>query len=485
MKRLVFLTIAIALACGSVSAQNKVDGVSVDSLRMVRNGEYLTVDMAFDLSRLNVDGNRAVLLTPRLVNGKDSLNLPAVGIYGRRRYYTYVRNGESMLSGGDEQSFRASRTPKRLPYRTNVNYAAWMDGAKLILDRGEYGCCNTLLAEQRTQLDEFHAPKVVELIYEPHFVYARPVAEKVKSRSLSGRAYIDFPVNRTEIHPDYRNNSAELAKIVATIDSVRNDGDVTITSLSIKGYASPEGPYANNRRLAEGRTMALKEYVQRQYAFSHTFIATSFEPEDWAGLREYVAASNLPHKAEIIALIDGDREPDNKEWKLKSTYVDEYKYLFAECYPALRHSDYRVEYVVRGFSDVEEIKRVMHSRPQKLSLQEFYLVAQTLEPGSAEFNEVFDIAARMFPDDATANLNAANSAMSEGDMRSARYYLGKAGESAEADYARGVYAAMTKNYASAQAAFRRASDGGVGEATAALEVIDKLLEQSVNAKTLY
>jgi hypothetical protein len=37
-----------------------------------------------------------------------------------------------------------------------------------------------------------------------------------------------------------------------------------------------------------------------------------------------------------------------------------------------------------------------------------YLVAQTYEPGSPEFNEVFDIAVRLFPDDETANLNAAS-----------------------------------------------------------------------------
>ena len=58
-----------------------------------------------------------------------------------------------------------------------------------------------------------------------------------------------------------------MAKIRQTIDVVRNDADTRITALSIKGYASPEGSYSNNVRLAKGRTETLKNYVQSLYAF--------------------------------------------------------------------------------------------------------------------------------------------------------------------------------------------------------------------------
>ena len=73
-------------------------------------------------------------------------------------------------------------------------------------------------------------------------------------------------MNRTEIHPDYRRNPEELKKILSTIDAVKNDADSKIISISIKGYASPEGSYSNNIRLAKGRTETLKEYVRKQYA---------------------------------------------------------------------------------------------------------------------------------------------------------------------------------------------------------------------------
>ena len=106
-----------------------------------------------------------------------------------------------------------------------------------------------------------------------------------ETRELKGSAYIDFPVNRTEIYEDYRRNPIELAKIRATIDTVRNDADTRITSIRIKGYASPEGSYANNTRLAQGRTETLKDYVQRLYNFPSGVMATDTSlrtGQDWS-----------------------------------------------------------------------------------------------------------------------------------------------------------------------------------------------------------
>ena len=471
MKRYLLMLAALWVAWAQVAAQG-VQGVKADSVHMVRNGSYMAVDMSLDLSNLSVENNRAVLLTPRLVKGNHSADLPSVGIYGRQRYYYYVRNGESMLTGHTETVLRASRQPDRQPYQALIPYEAWMDGSQLQLHRQDYGCCSTVLAEaDDTLIDRWTDGKQT---YMPALAYLRPQAEAVKSRSLQGSAYIDFPVNQTVIRPDYRNNRVELAKIQATIDSVRNDTVIRITALSIKSFASPEGSYQSNARLAEGRTQALKQYVMGLYDFPASFIATSYEPENWEGLRAYVAQCTLPHRQEILALIDSNREPDNKEWKIKSEYPDDYRSLLADCYPALRRSDYRVEYVIRRFTDVEECKRVLQTQPQKLSLEEFYLVAQTLEPGSEAYNEVFETAVRMYPSDPVANLNAANTALVRGDLKRAAHYLEKAGDSPQALYARGVHVLLSGNRGTARELLQQASQAGVTEAAQTLKDMETL-----------
>jgi len=467
MKRTIIIATALSVMASVSEAQSVVEGVGVEGFNLERSGSYLTVDMTLDLTQLDVRGNRAVLLTPRLVNGADSLDLPSVGIYGRRRYYHYLRNGGGMISGGDETSYKVSRKPENLVYDRVVPYEEWMNGACLSLHRSDYGCCHTLLSEQDGFLGS-HAEA-----FFPSLVYVRPQAEMVKSRSLEGSAYIDFPVDKTAIYPDYRNNASELSKIESTIDSVRNDADITITSVWLKGYASPESPYDHNKELAEGRTEALKSYIGRLYSFDENIIEVAYEPENWEGLRRYVESSDLEHRREILAIIDSSREPDNKEWKLKSTYRDEYRLLLRDCYPALRRTDYRIAYTIRGYSDADEIERILRTRPQKLSLNEIYLVAQRYEPGTDEFTEIFETAVRMYPADETANLNAANAAMRRGDNAAAARYLDKAGDSPEAVYARGALAIRTEDYAAARRYLLEAQALGVEQASATLAELDR------------
>lgn len=472
MKRTIFILVTLLGMTGmsgavAQTATGVIPGVSVGNFNMNRNGKYLTVTMDLDLSELDVNSNRAVLLTPRLVNGTDSLDLPSVGIYGHRRYYYYIRNGISTISGETEKTFKASNKPEQLEYDNHIPYENWMDGATLKFHRSDWGCCQEILAEYDGLLGRHREA------FFPELVFVQPKAEVMKSRSLSGSAYIDFPVDQTVIYPDYRRNTVELGKIQATIDSVRNDKDITITSVWLKGFASPESPYKHNTDLAIGRTAALKKHIGQLYHFADNIIQTDYEPEDWAGLRRYVEQSNIDHRTEILVMIDSDMEPDAKEAKIKRTYPEEYRFMLQNFYPALRHTDYRIDYNIRTFSEADEIRRIMAEQPQKLSLNEFYLVAGKYEPGTDEFTEVFNTAVRMFPNDEIANLNAANAAIRRDDFGTARRYLDKAGDSAEAVYARGALAVREGYIDTARRYLSKAKEMGLEKAALTLKELDE------------
>ncbi|MCS2305873.1 DUF3868 domain-containing protein [Bacteroides thetaiotaomicron] len=472
MKRTIFI-LAILLGIGNMlktmaqSTRDIIPGVSIENFNMNREGKYLTVEMNLDLNKLNVDANRAVLLTPRLVNGMDSLDLPSVGIYGRRRYYYYVRNGIGSISGENETVYRVSDKPDNVAYNNLAEYEGWMDGATLKFHRSDWGCCHEILVEYEGILGRHREA------FFPKLVFVQPKAEIMKSRSLSGSAYIDFPVDQTVIYPDYRRNTVELGKIQATIDSVRNDKDVSITSVWLKGFASPESPYKHNTELAIGRTAALKKHIGQLYHFADSIIQTDYEPEDWEGLRRYVEQSNINHREKILTMIDSDMEPDAKETKIKRTYPEEYRFMLQHFYPALRHTDYRINYTIRTFSEVEEIKRIMTEQPQKLSLNEFYLVAQKYEPGTVEFTDVFETAVRIFPNDTIANLNAANAAIRRDDYVRAEQYLEKAGDIPEAVYARAALAIRKEDYETARRYLETARDMGLEQAATTLNELNE------------
>lgn len=315
----------------------------------------------------------------------------------------------------------------------------------------------------------------------PNYIYVRPVAEVVKDRSLEGQAFIEFEMNKTDIQPNRANNKAELGKITASIDSVRNNPDTKINKLSIKGFASPDGPYDKNVTLAKGRTEALSRYVNKLYKFDRGTIATSYEAEDWEGLRRLVDASTLPHRKEILDIIDNNKlNKDQKEARIKKLYPNDYDLMRGDILMRLRHSDYVISYVIRSYTTPEEIREVLRTRPGNLSLAEFYTAAEGYTEGTEEFDQVFLTAVKFYPSDEAANLNAANTYMSEGNLPQARRHLERAGDSKEAIYAKGIYNALTHNYDEALIMLRDAQAQGLDEAAKAIKQVELRKEWEQN-----
>ena len=461
------LAVLFNVVCGHAQ---KIDDFEVTDLTLeVRDG-YINLDMEIDLTDVNVKGTQVVVLTPCITNGPDTLKLKSIGVYGRNRRIFYQRNDDIKPTDKKDETYTPAEIREGvIRYSTSAHFMNWMDGCSLSLVRTDFGCCGkSALVSIADLVNRFPmAP------FYPELIYIRPEHEVQKIREISGTAYIDFPVSLMEIQPEYRNNIVELAKITGTIDSVKNDDDIIIKSVSIKGFASPESPYENNRRLAQGRTAALKDYIQNLYHFAEGTISTSFEPEDWEGLEKYVMATSLTHKEQILEAIRSDRDPDTKEWIIKSRYKEDYRHLLDHCYPTLRHSDYRIEYTIRSYVTPEEIEKIYKVSPQKLSLEEFYILAQTYEPGSEDFNELFETAVRMYPDDPAANLNAANSAILRKDYRRALRYLEKAGNLPEAIYARGALEVYMEDYDTARPYLREAYKQGILQAETVMKEIAK------------
>ena len=467
MKRFIVILTAALAGIGVANAQT-VNGVNVESYTMERAGSFVIVDLDIDISELDVKCNEAVVLTPHIVRDTLSVALKSVGVYGRNRDFYYQRNEDLSPTANSEFAYRNRKAPELVSYHDVVPFEAWMDGCQLIFERKDCGCSNSTLATEGNVLVERFPLEP----YAPTLLYIRPDTEIAKTREVSGTAYIDFPVSDVDIQPSYRNNREEIAKITSTIDAVKADEDAIITSITIKGFASPESPYDNNTRLAKGRTDALKAYVEGLYNFDEEFITTSYEPEDWAGLERYVESSKLAKKDAILEIIRRDEDPDRKESRIKTNFPEQYKHLLAECYPALRHSDYTIYYSVRRYNDPAEIESIMNTEPQKLSLEEFYILAQTYESGSAELDELWEVAVRMYPNDEIANFNAANSAMDKGDFERAERYLNKAGDRPEVHYSRGCIEILKQEYEASLDHLYKAQEAGVAEATAVIEAAE-------------
>lgn len=457
MNKHISLLAVAGLMSAMASAQQTVvrsyladKAIRIESMRVAQSGNQLLVNMELNMDSLQLSANDRYVFTPLVVGRSNNVELPAIVLNGRKQDITYRRNGYRKYGPEAVSVRRKNKTAQTVHYSATVPYESWMENVNVEVIEDYCGCGDVL--NQNVTL--------VHRLRTPYMPYLRPQAEARKERHEEGRAFIDFPVDKITLYPDYRENPRELNKIIQTINLVKEDKNTTITGISIHGFASPESPYEHNAYLAENRARTLKDYVRKLLHLEDQIFAVEFTPEDWDGLRKYVAESALEHKKEILALIDDKTlEPDAKEWKIKLSYPEDYRFMLQTWYPALRHSDYVVTYRVRPFS-VEEAKEILKTKPQQLSLEEMFLVAQTYEAGSPEFNDVMETAARMFPDDETANINAACARMEVGDLKGARFYLDKTRDSADALHARGVLELLEGNSNKARELFDRAKASG-------------------------
>lgn len=436
--------------------------VELSDVSIRRSDTGLDCNFKMSFANCKLSSNRELRLHPYIVgdNGKETA-LPEVIVAGRNRYI-YVQRSRKPSESQNLHRYSLNLT---LPYSASVAYEPWMASSRVELRETTLGCCSDKIAEYTLIVDTLD---FAERIFRVVPVFIVPEADSVKTRTLKGSAFIDFPVNRTEIRPDYRGNYAELSKIQASIDSVRNDKDVTITSLFIKGFASPEGPYDNNVRLAKGRTAALKAYVEQLYRFTPGFITTAYEPEDWEGLRRYVENSNIDNRDALLSIINSSLAPDARDNRLRTSFPAQYSFLLQNVYPALRHSDYTIDYTIRSYTNTREILEILYTRPQNLSLDELFSAASTLTPGSKVYNDLFETAVRMYPSSSVANLNAASAAIASGNTALADKYLSKAGNTAQAVYSRGLLAALKGEWDSAISLFSTAKSMGLRQAAEAL-----------------
>lgn len=453
MKRFAYTLFCMAAFATSALAQANSDTLRVVESNVSRVGEDVIVDMKLDLSHIEVGRNRTLVYRPLLMKEDSVAELTPIIVNGRVRHIQYQRLERAEDFPNEIEIRRENGTEQTLDYHARVPFTDWMNKSEVVMVCDLCGCGWESLQNDRSSLFP------VNLVHEPvvpAVLYITPLAE-VKVREKSGSAYLDFPVNQTIIRPDYRRNSTELAAIDATIQSVEDDPNATITKVTIKGYASPEGSYANNQRLAEGRSNALLEYVKKLHDFGDAEFSVSSEPEDWEGLEKRIESSSIADKEEWLAIIR-DSEPadlDRKEWKLKQ--LPTYREVLNTIYPALRHSDYTVEYHIRNFT-TDEAREMLYKDPSQLSLEEMYRVAQTYEVGSEPYNEVFEIAVRLYPDDPISNLNAANTALLNRNATAARRYLTKAAEGPEKRLAEGVASWLEGDTDQARSIFESLTD---------------------------
>ena len=475
--------VADGLRIADMETSYSADGSALIVSFMARYGERV------------VSSREALLVTPVYVQPEalGEVRLPQLRINGRQRARAYRRE----VSFWSHQEYEARKpllvatiaTPRHaLDSMTNsVRYSYRMPlannktGGSLRLDLEVEDCCKLYPVASKEYAIAPHllpapdtvrieAPKPLEIarpdLYASNVSFIRPAKEEAKVRSQSLSVRITFEVAKSEVLPDFANNRTELTRVDREIRPLLTDHDSTYTvrEASIYGYASPEGGYEYNRNLSESRAYGFRNYLERIYGMSRipTFDVQG-RGEDWEGLRKLITESSLSERDEILRIIDRESlSYDARDQQLKLLRGGRtYKILLGEIYPLLRRIDMTLQYGVRDFEQ-REVATIIDTRPQDLSQREIYDLAHTRNSDAvartqrSNYGREYDIAARYFPKDPIAQINASSAALIRGELEIAHLYLERVAQDSRSYNNLGVYHWMRQEYDQAADYFRRA-----------------------------
>lgn len=216
----------------------------------------------------------------------------------------------------------------------------------------------------------------------------------------------------------------DLVKILKEINDMQEER--ALQGIDVSAYASPDGAYNINEKLAERRQNVSADYVRQQMkkAKVNGDVNVRYTAEDWDGFQELVSKSNLQDKDLILRVLSMYQDPEEREQQIRNM-SSVYTEIASGIMPELRRARLMVNYEVIGRSD-DQILDQYNADPSKLSVDELLYGANELVEDDATRRQWYQTTTRLYPNDYRAYNNLAKLALQDGDEAAAKAYLAKA-----------------------------------------------------------
>ena len=161
--------------------------------------------------------------------------------------------------------------------------------------------------------------------------------------TVEDRNYIQFFVGDTRVVDTLGDNRQQLDKITGLIRQIVEQQEFWVDTITLTAASSPEGAYAFNDRLSQGRAQALKRYLVRRYGKSiDTMLIVRWVAENWPELTQRIRTDkSIENREAILALIASEKNPDRREQAIRLRFPKEYAYIRSVIYPQLRAVNFR------------------------------------------------------------------------------------------------------------------------------------------------
>jgi len=243
-------------------------------------------------------------------------------------------------------------------------------------------------------------------------------------------------------------------------------------NVEISAYASPDGGYTLNDKLAEKREQNTNTYLSKEMkkANADVPIAARYTAQDWEGFKELVEKSNIQDKQLILSVLSMYTDSEQREKEIKNL-SSVFSVLADEILPQLRRSRLSANVEIIGKSD-DQLTQLAASDPKSLTVEEL-LYAASIAGNRTAKETIYKKATELYPTDFRAFNNLGALDFQDGKMADAEANLNKAlslaNNSPEANLNLGLLALTKGDNAKAQQLFGKAS--GTDELNSALGLL--------------
>ena len=238
-------------------------------------------------------------------------------------------------------------------------------------------------------------------------------------------ANIKFLIQQATLRKsELKNNSVQ--EFVRMLRQINNDREgLNLESVEVSAYASPDGGFTINDRLANERQKVSEQYVNQELKKIKMSapVDAKYTAQDWEGFQQLVQASDIQDKEIILRVLSMYKDPEEREQQIKNISVA-FRELADGILPELRRARLTINYETIGRSD-EQILTQIATDPSKLSVEEL-LYAATLKEGTADKEAVYKLTTEVYPNDARAYNNRATIEFAKGNYDAARSYIQQA-----------------------------------------------------------
>ena len=276
-------------------------------------------------------------------------------------------------------------------------------------------------------------------------------------------ANIKFLIQQANLRKsELKNNSVQ--EFIKMLQQINNDREgLNLDNVEVSAYASPDGGFNINDKLANQRQKVSEQYVNQELKKikMNAPVDAKYTAQDWDGFQELVKTSNIQDKDIILRVLSMYKDPQEREQQIKNI-SSAFRELADGILPQLRRARLTINYETIGRSD-EQIMDQLKADATKLSIEEILYGAALQDDANAQ-EDIYKIATEIYPSDGRAYNNIATIEFAKGNYEAAHQYLQKAQGVEESKANLGLLALKNGDLATAEQLIASASNAnGIAE----------------------